>query len=1060
MINSPASSASQSRINVASLVISAVVASFLADAAQAETVWTGAEDSDWNNAANWSDGVPGETDRVIISRDLSVSGSPNEPQPVDNQPVLDGGEPRAANVVFLGSLAGAELTIRNGAQLSLNSTTIGVNIINANPNNRLFEQSGTLTVTGDDSLLTTNSLDVGFYGSGTASFSDGADLVVNGFLVMGGPAGSQDSTLSFDGVGTTATLGALVAGASASSTISVTNGAQVTAGGATIGQDGSATMEVSGVGSSLTTLSSNLVLGGQMGGEGTLHIRDGGAVNAGGRVFVGQESGSTGTLTVEGSGSTLTGDELFVIGFDAGSTGNASVTEGGTLEATHVLAGWRAGSSGVFEVSGADSRVAVDVYVMAGNEGNGVVTLSDGARVEEAEGAGNTSISIANNAGSTSTVNIGAARGEAAVGAGIVSLDSVRFGNGNGELVFNHNTEGYQFDPYFRGSGTISHLAGNTTLAGDNSGFEGTTNVEGGNLRITNALGGALNVASGPATVSFDHASEGYTFEGAISGSGTISHLSGETTLTADSSGFAGTTNVEGGSLLLGSDASLGGMLNVLNGGTFGGNGTVSILDVASGGNLAPVGTLTVQGDASFGAGAFYLVGADTNGSDLLSVTGRLTLDGGTVQLEESIANLNLQTSHRIALAEGGIQGQFDGVTSDLLFVVPELSYTGTEVQLGFLRNDVGFGDVALGFNQRSLSSVLSGLDENDPLVQTVLAMPEGTVRQAYEQLAGEIHGSRASAVVQDVVVIQETLLHRLREQRNAPNNSFVSRNNMSAESAGASGAEGVWMEGFGSWSDFDGDGNTVGTRRDSGGFALGYDYQMSNGLQVGILAGYSNSSIRNDAGASSDADGTTFGLYFSTDENRPGLQWSGGVLMSEYDVETMRSLSTVGTDIALGEYDARSYSIFAEASYMHQVGRYALEPFFGLTHVAYDSDDFTETGSTSALTVSGVSTNTTFATLGLRGATPLDGLGVNTVATGMLGWRHAFGDTDPLQSASLLGNAFDVQGMPVARNELMIEAGLDIALSGSSTFNVSYSGRLADNFADHGLRLGLNVSF
>ncbi|NNY87193.1 autotransporter domain-containing protein [Roseobacter sp. HKCCD7577] len=994
MINSPASSASQSRINIASLVISAVVASFVADAAQAQTVWTGAEDSDWNNAANWSDGVPGETDRVTISRDLLVSGSPNQPQPVDNQPVLDGGDPRAVDVVFLGSLAGAELTIRNGAQLTLNSTTIGVNIINANPNNRLFEQSGTLNVTGNDSLLTTNSLEVGFYGSGTASFSDGADLVVDGFVNMGGPEGSQDSTLSFDGVGTTATLGALVAGATEGSTVSVTNGARVTAGGATIGQDGPATMEVSGAGSNFTVTTGTLNLA-LRDGSGTLNIRDGGTVDAAARMVVGtRNDDATATVTIDGAGSALTVGEVFVLGnhTTTPASGTASVTDGGRLQANQVMLGWFAGSSGDLEASGAESRIAVETTMRVGFNGEGVATLSDGATLEAAEGAGTTTLRIAENAGSTGTVNIGAARGAAAVGAGIVAVDEVRFGPGTAELVFNHNTEGYQFAPYFTGIGTISHL-------------------------------------------------------------------SGETTLTADSSGFAGTTNVEGGSLLL-REGALGGTLNVLNGGTFGGSGTVSSLDVATGGNLAPVGTLTVQGDASFDAGSFYLVDADPTGSDFLSVTGTLTVDGGTVRHQESTADFNLLSRYRIALAEGGVQGEFDGVTSELAFMTPELSYTGTEVWMDLSRNDIGLEDIALTSNQRSLSSVLSGLDENDPLIQTVLTMSPSSARQAYEQLAGEIHGSRASAVVQDVVVMQETLLHRLREQRNTPSNRFVSRNNMSADPAGTSGAEGVWMEGFGSWSDFDGDGNTVGTRRDSGGFALGHDYQMSNGLQVGILAGYSNSSIRNDAGASSDADGTTFGLYFSTDENRPGLQWSGGVLMSEYDVETMRSLSTVGTDIALGEYDARSYSIFAEASYMHQVGRYALEPFFGLTHVAYDSDDFTETGSTSALTVSGVSTNTTFATLGLRGVTPLDGLGVNTVATGMLGWRHAFGDTDPLQSASLLGNAFDVQGMPVARNELMIEAGLDIALSGSSTFNVSYSGRLADNFADHGLRLGLNVSF
>ena len=69
--------------------------------------------------------------------------------------------------------------------------------------------------------------------------------------------------------------------------------------------------------------------------------------------------------------------------------------------------------------------------------------------------------------------------------------------------------------------------------------------------------------------------------------------------------------------------------------------------------------------------------------------------------------------------------------------------------------------------------------------------------------------------------------------------------------------------------------------------------------------------------------------------------------------------------------------------------------------------------------------------------------------------WQHAFGDITP--EASLLfittGAPFDVAGVPIAEDSLLIEAGLDFAVSSTATAGVSYVGQFADGAQENALK-------
>ncbi|PZX46027.1 hypothetical protein LX76_04710, partial [Cereibacter changlensis] len=86
-----------SRVNMkcAMTVVLPVLASLMTSAVSAQT-WTGAESSDWTDAANWSTGVPVDGTAFVTTNGV--------------QPVLDDAQ-GSAGTLYLGSVLGSTLTI-------------------------------------------------------------------------------------------------------------------------------------------------------------------------------------------------------------------------------------------------------------------------------------------------------------------------------------------------------------------------------------------------------------------------------------------------------------------------------------------------------------------------------------------------------------------------------------------------------------------------------------------------------------------------------------------------------------------------------------------------------------------------------------------------------------------------------------------------------------------------------------------------------------------------------------------------------------------------------------
>ncbi|WP_319520707.1 autotransporter domain-containing protein [uncultured Martelella sp.] len=571
----------------------------------------------------------------------------------------------------------------------------------------------------------------------------------------------------------------------------------------------------------------------------------------------------------------------------------------------------------------------------------------------------------------------------------------------------------------------------------------------------------------------------------AFSGEGTFEKRGlGTLLLTADSSGFAGNTLVNQGTLLVGDEngeGALGGSMTVNDGGILGGSGTVgsgagSQVAIASGGTLSPgnsIGTLTIDGDLSFAAGSTFAVEVDPEAgrSDAVTVTGKASLGGGTLAHIGFDGIYDPRSTYTI-LSAAEMEGAFESVTSDFAFLTPDLlyDYDAGEIDLKLQRNDRDFASLAQTGNQAAVAESIEaiGFTAGNALYDAIVLLPEDDdfIRASFDQLSGEIHASVKTALIEESGIVRGAQSDRLRAAFGTVGAStapVLAYGPDGVNLAAADQADGIaaWGSAFGSWNSFDGNANAAGMDSATGGLLVGADIPVLENWRVGAMAGYSHSSFDSDAhAASGSSDNYSLGLY-------AGSQWGGlgfrsGLAYTWHQIDTDRSVFIPGLSNALdSSYDAGTFQAFGELGYQFDLSGAALEPFANLAYVNLDSDGYNETGGAAALSGAGGSSDTTFTTVGLRVSSDFMVGATRAKASGMIGWRHAFGDTTPFATQSFAGSSpFTITGVAVAEDAAVVETGLDFDLSATTTIGVSYQGQFGDDVSYNGVNARLQVKF
>lgn len=525
-------------------------------------------------------------------------------------------------------------------------------------------------------------------------------------------------------------------------------------------------------------------------------------------------------------------------------------------------------------------------------------------------------------------------------------------------------------------------------------------------------------------------------------GTGTLT-LTGANTYTGATTVAAGTLNVAG---------SLASVVTVSKGAELAGAGSVAGMVVADGAIVAPggsgaIGTLAVNGGVNFAAGSRYQVNATSAGmADRIVATGAATLGGGTVQVVAGTGEYATRTRYTILSAAGGVSGQFADVSSNLAFLTPLLSYDANDVYLTLARNDIRFSSVATTRNQAGVALAVELGGVGNGLYDGVSLLSAAQARDAFDGLSGEIHSSAISAQVSTAYLVREALLDRLRAQHVGAQADVTPLRSLWGQTFGTSGSVGATAE-------------TAALRQHVWGIAVGADTTVADGWRAGVSGGYTKTTLNVAKRLSSGSIESGFGaLYGGTAYGPVRFDFGASLAWSSFD--TRREVVFPGTAQMLrAQYNGTQGQFFGEVGYRFGDAADVLEPFLSGAVMHVSRDGFSERGGEASLAAARQDYDVATSTIGLRGSGSIEklvGLGTPLLVRGLAGYRHAYGDVVPRTSLSL-GSAdasFETVGAPVARDALVLQAGVEWRLAPGAAFSAAYTGQLGSNQTrDHGLK-------
>ena len=546
-----------------------------------------------------------------------------------------------------------------------------------------------------------------------------------------------------------------------------------------------------------------------------------------------------------------------------------------------------------------------------------------------------------------------------------------------------------------------------------------------------------------------DAAAAARVYQGSLIKSG-----DGQLFLTGDNT-YRGPTTVNGG--LLSVNGSLASAVNVNDGGTLGGSGRIGSLIANSGGRVAPgnsIGTLNVASDVTFAPGSTYAVELSPTRSDQIVAGGTATVSGATLSLSlensptllsASEAQSLLGRQYNILQAAGGVQGQFGAVVPNYLFIGGSLDYAASAIQLNIERNATAFSSVGQTPNQRSVATAVEGLGAGNSVYESVLLSADtASAQQAFQQLSGEIYPALGSMLINDSRQLRDAVGERLHDASATQNNG--------------------WIKALGAWGSTDSSHDTAGYNTSIGGLLAGVDGALDEQTRIGLVTGYSDSSLSMGSGTHSSAKVDSYHLGAYAGHEIGAWRLSTGAAYSWHRADVKRDLQYGNVSAKQKtKVDAATTQVFGEAAYRLHLQPLALEPFANLAYVHLDTEGFTEKGDAAALKSSGDQRDAVLSTLGVRALKTFNLSTRQTLdVSGHLGWQHSLTDIESEQHLRFAsgGAPYSVESSALVRDAALVGVQASLALSKDVRVNLDYNGQLASREKSHGVGLSLDWQF
>jgi outer membrane autotransporter protein len=651
---------------------------------------------------------------------------------------------------------------------------------------------------------------------------------------------------------------------------------------------------------------------------------------------------------------------------------------------------------------------------------------------------------------------------------------------------------GGQYNGTISGSGTmLLNYADDVVWTGDHD-YTGVTSLNNGSRLALGAGGntgsivGDVRFVGAPGTLEINRAND-YLYDGVISGAGNlIKNGAGNYILSADHS-MTGNASVNAGGMVV-NGAMNGVAFTVNDGGLLGGSGSLGDTTVLSGGTLAAgnsIGALTINGNLTFNSGSLLELEVDptSTSSDLITVTGQANLSGSVLHVGND-GDYQPFSTYTFLSAAGGINGQFDDVSSNYAFLNPALTYTADAVTLELLRNDQSFSSVVLTDNQRAVANNVDGMASAHQLYQQVVKMSETEAAEAFRTYSGDslLAGLSAGQQLQQRFAIgmrqrgrnagghsgggMDARLSRELQALAAPSNPYAqaAADTPVSRAAGERGdgkRNGVWVQAQSSRFEEDSQddvGNAAFTFRGDQ-LALGIDRQGEQWL-LGMAAGSADGELDYDNRDANGEVSSWFAGLYGRWSSMGAWFLRGDVSYGSSDVSQQR--------IAMGAPAESDSSVDAlrvalESGWDLAWGESGLHPYAMVSMTRIERDGFSETGGgIAALTVDDSELNSGEAWLGADLSRAFVVGNDWLVAEGGLAVVQPFGDTQAEQSARFDGAAqgFTVYGADQDATQLAANAGVEWFMSPDFSLWLGYRGRFGGDTESHGGLLSANLTW
>jgi outer membrane autotransporter protein len=959
-----------------------------------DATWTGANSGDWTDPGNWSPNqVPGG---------IATFTSPAAATTVDNN----------NGVVFVGAInfTAAPNALAYTFNVESNFIVNGAGVTNSSTNTQTFN------------VVASSGASLVFNGSATANNGTGAVVYNNDFFIEfdnTSNAGNVHTTFNnnteiiqfFDssnaGSATfnnhTAQLNFFISSSAANATIVNDAGGFVsfnntsTAGSATITNNASGPTLGDLEFNDSSTAGSAIITNNGMINFNTSATAGGASItnNAGATIdFNNAASGGAATFT-NNTGGAITFHDTSTAGTTASyaSSGTASVTFNDSSTAGSASFTQNGTSTLVFNNSSSAATATI-------TNNTGTVTFNNTSTAGAANITNNNQLTFNNTAtaGSATIGNSGTMTFNNGADAGSAGITN----NLSGVLTFNQTASANT--AAIANSGNLNFTGASTaasaTLTTNSGGFTAFAGASsGGSARFINNAGGTVDISNlttagmtagsiegagnyflGGKALTVGSLNTSTTVSGIVTDGGVGGGIGGQLdkvgtgTLTlANTNLYTGATTVDGGTLSVTGSIALSSGVTINAGATLNGTGTVSAIQVNSGGTLMPglpaaVGTLQAT-SVTFASGASYLITINGVTNSKVNAGGSATLNSGATVNIAAGSTINPNQTYTI-LTAGLVTGQFNPNATFGAFR-GTLSYDANDVFLTFsFANLAPLLPPGAPQNVVNVATAIDGFTDRGgtlpPGFSNLAMLSQAQLTNALTQLSGELGTGAQLSAFQLMNEFMSLLLDPLADGHGggigplpfAPAgpqqttftpevaNAYASVLKAPAAPITAYGPWRAWGTAFGGANNIAGDPVAVGShdvRTTAGGFAAGLDYRVSPATVLGVAFAGAATGWNLSAGlGSGNSDAFQAGLYAKHQFDAAYV--AGALAFANYWASTSRSVTVAGTDTLKASFDAQSFGGRLEGGYRVSLAPFALTPYAALQAQSFRLPGYSET--------------------------------------------------------------------------------------------------------------------